>query len=190
MKRRDFVGSLFGAGLLALAGCGGGLPEADFEDAIRTTRGTLRDLLLGVEDTDVTRPVKPDPPLLKQGVYETVLIAADADAFARASQGSLNARDVQQMQRRVVEDLDKDLKRRGFSARNVPFGAGARGAEKALLATLTPITQEGGSPRERAEGKGRTYIVIRLTVTDPRTGAILSQRDYYSGHDVKPASRK
>ena len=177
-------------GIMALAGCGRGIPAASFDDAVESTQNTLRDLLLGPPpERTATLPTRPDPPLLRKGGYETVLIATDAEGFARISQGSVSVKDIQEMQRRVVEGLDKELKERGFSARGVSFGADVRGEEKALLATLIPTTQEGGSPRERAEGKGKTFILIRLTLTDPKTGAILRQRDYYSGHNVKRSGR-
>lgn len=185
MNRRDFARVVGIVVLGGLAGCGRPIPSADFEDAVALTKNVFRGLLLGSEERDVTAPTKPDPPLLRAGVYETVLIATDVDGFARVSQGSLPSEAVADVNRRVAEDLNRDLQRRNFGARAVVFGADVRNEQKALLATLTPTTQEGGSPRERAEGKGRTYILIRLTITDPKTGVLLSQRDYYSGRDVK-----
>lgn len=169
-----------------LTGCSRGIPPASFDDAVSITEGTLRDLLLGLPpERTATLSTPPDPPLLKTGVYETVLIAADAEGFARVSRGSVRAADVLELQSRVVEQLDRDLKKRGFRARGGAYGAAVRGEEKILVAALTPSTEVGGSPKDRAEGKEKTYILIRLTLTDPRTGAILRRQDYYSGRDVK-----
>ena len=195
LPRREFCRTMLRAGMIAgpaavfaLAGCGRGVPSAGFGDVVELTEEALRDLLLGLPpERTATLAARPDPPLLKQGVYETVLLAADAEGFVRVSGGSVAAAAIRDVEKRVGERLDRQLKRRGFRASVVPFGpeAAQGSAEKALLATLTPATQETGSPRERAEGKGKTLVFVRLTITDPRTGTILSRRDYYSGRDVR-----
>ena len=186
-------GTLVAAALLAvvlglLTGCGRPSASASFGDAVANTELTLRDLLLGVPpERRGTADTRPDPPLLVRGRYEAVVVAADAERFAGVSQGAVTAEMVRDLQSRVVRALDRDLKRQGFSASGAAFeGAtsAARGA-RTLLATLIPVTEETGSPAERAAGRGKTLILIRLTIRDPATGTTLVQRDYYSGHDVK-----
>lgn len=171
--------------LAALAGgCGSGLPDISFDDAREITRQTLHEALLGAPES-ATRRIPPEPPLLRAGVYETVLLSADAEGFARVSNGAINPRAVREAERRLARDLDRDLKKRGFSARAVVFGQAPKGEGKTLLAVLTPTTQQGGSPRERADGKNKTFVLVRLSITDAATGSVLRQLDYYSGRDVK-----
>ena len=89
------------------------------------------------------------------------------------------------MQKRVVQDLEKILKKRGpYSVESIPYPP-TQTAHKTLIATLTPHTEEAGSPDERARGKGKTIVFIRLTLSDAKTGEILRQRDYYSGTDAR-----
>lgn len=190
MKRREFLAMTGVGALLALTGCGRGLPAADFDDAVQITEETLLELLLGTPpDRDATRRTPPDPPLLKAGLYDTVLLSVDAEGFARVSKGSVSVEAGRELQRRVVDRLNQDLQKQGFSARGVPFGQRNRGAARTLRVILTPTTEEGGSPRERAEGKNPTYLLVRLTIEDPASGAIVRQRDYYSGRTVKRDAR-
>ena len=190
MNRRCFLlGAIATCALLA-AGCGGNAPPTTFGDAIRITEETLYQLLVSPADQDATRNTRPDPPLLKKGTYETALIAVDAEGFVRVSRGALSTDATRELQTEVVKRLNERLEKRGFSARAVPFGTDVKGEARALLATLTPTTQEGGSPKDRAEGKAETYVLVRLTVTDPASGAVLRQRDYYSGSNVKKEGRR
>jgi len=195
MTRRDFLriagaGAVLLAAVLSATGCGGGLPDVSFDDAREITRQTLRELLLGQREESATRRTPPDPPLLRKGVYETVLLSADAAGFARISGGAISADAVREAERQIAGDLNKDLAKQGFSARTLPFGQRPEGAARTLLVTLTPTTEQGGSPRERAEGKNKTFVLVRLTVTDAAGGAVVRQMEYYSGRDVKPAPRK
>ncbi len=166
-------------------GCGRpGASAASFNDAAANTEQTLRELLLGGGAGSGAR--REDAPLLVAGRYESVVVAADAEGFARVSQGAVTAEAVRDLQNRVVGALDRDLKRRGFSANGRAFAgaASARREPKTLLATLIPVTEQTGSPADRAAGRGKTLILIRLTITEPKAGATLVQRDYYSGRDV------
>lgn len=176
----------------AAAGCGrgGGASRVAIGDVAVITEEALTDLLLGVPpDRAVQMTAPPDKPILKSGVYETVFIAADAKAFSEISRGTISAEDIRAVEQRVVEQVDKNLKRRGFSAERGKFPMGEIDREKALVATLTPTTQEGGSPQDRAENRGTTYVLVRLTVTDPKTRTILAQRDYYSGQELRGPGR-
>jgi hypothetical protein len=161
-----------------------------FEDARELTRQTLREMLLGEREESATRRTPPDPPLLRKGVYETVLVSADAAGFARISRGSISAEVVREAERRIAGDLNKDLARQGFSVRALPFGQRPENTVRTLLATLTAATQEGGSPRERAEGKNKTFVLVRLSVSDAATQTVLRQIEYYSGRDVQSPARR
>jgi hypothetical protein len=187
--RRSFLATalLAGVGAVAAAGCGRRLPQVALTDAADLASGALLEMLLGPPpDRATVLTAPPDPPLLRKGVYESVLIAADRDAFAAVSKGSLKTADIEAIQKRVVGDVDKVLKRRGFSAQEAPsfppqVPADAR---MMLVATLTPVTEQGGSPAERASGKAAVLVLVRLAVTDPATGQTLRARDFYSGRDV------
>ena len=165
-------------------------------EAVDNTTQTLRDLLLGIPpERQGTATIRPDPPLLSTGGYQEVVIAADAEGFARASRGAVSANALRDLQVRVVRALDRDLKKRGFAASGAAFDrpdsapAVPSGSRSALLATLTPVTEPAGSPAERASGRAKTILLIRLAITDPATGKTLVQRDYYSGRDI-PAPRE
>ncbi len=199
--RRFFVAGaaiVFSAGAL-LAGCGRGSASgrpASLAEAVDNTTQTLRDLLLGVPpERQGTAGTRPDPPLLSAGSYQEVVIAADADGFARESRGAISANAVRDLQVRVVRALDRDLKKRGFAATGAAFDTPGgvspvpSRSRNALLATLTPLTEPAGSPAERASGRAKTILLIRLAITDPATDKTLVQRDYYSGRDI-PASRE
>lgn len=195
-------------GVAALAGgCGrgGGVNGGSgaLAEAADTTVLTLRDLLLGVPpERQGTAATRPDPPLLSPGGYEEVVIAADAENFARLSNGTVPARMVRDLQVQVVRRLNRDLTKRGFRATgaafDTPAGASAlpsgksaatTGSGKTLLATLAPVTEPAGSPAERA--RGRAILLVRLTITDPATpGKTLVRRDYYSGRDVGGTGRR
>lgn len=183
----------------ALAGCGrggSGRPAA-LAEAVDNTTQTLRDLLLGIPpERQGTATIRPDPPLLSTSGYGEVVIAADAEGFARESRGAVSANAVRDLQVHVVRALDRDLKKRGFAATGAAFDTPGSASpvpsrsRNALLATLTPVTEPAGSPAERASGRARTILLIRLAVSDPATGKTLVQRDYYSGRDIPAAARE
>lgn len=185
--RRPILPLCFIAIFVVAAGCGrGGGSRLASGDVAAITEEALTDLLLGVPpERAATMTAPADRPILKTGVYETVFIAADAKGFSEISRGAISEDDIRAVEQRVVEQVDKNLKRRGFSAERGSFPMGSVDREKALVATLTPTTQEGGSPQDRAENRGTTYVLVRLTVTDPKTREILAQRDYYSGHEMR-----
>ena len=173
------------------AGCGRGGSRAAIADVAAMTEETLTDLLLGVPpERAATRTAPPDPPLLKRGVYETAIIAADAKGFAEVSRGTITADDIRALEKRVVEQVNKRLQGKGFSAEQASYPVGSVDRAKAVVVTLTPTTQEGGSPQDRAENRGRTYILVRLMVADPNTRVILAQRDYYSGQELRGQGRR
>lgn len=172
--------------LLAVAGCGRGGSRLAFGDVAATTEEALTDVLLGVPpERALTMTAPPDKPLLKLGVYDSVYIAADAKGFAEISRGAISESDIVALEQRVVEQVDRNLKRRGFRAERGTFPMGGIDRDRVLIATLTPTTQEGGSPQDRAENRGTTYVLVRLTVTDPKTRTVLARRDYFSGHEMR-----
>jgi hypothetical protein len=89
------------------------------------------------------------------------------------------------MQYRVVDELRRNVQKRGrFTVEASPFPPTGT-PEKTLFATLTPHTEETGSPQDKARGKMRTMVLIRLTISNAKTGEVLRLRDYYSGADAK-----
>ncbi len=193
---RHLLTAVFSLGALAGCGRGGSGRPAALAEAVDNTTQTLRDLLLGIPpERQGTSATRPDPPLLTPGGYQEVVLAADAEGFARESRGAVSANAVRDLQVRVVRALDRDLKKRGFAATGAAFDTPGGASpipsrsRNALLATLAPITEPAGSPTERASGRARTILLIRLAITDPASGKALVQRDYYSGRDI-PASRE
>jgi hypothetical protein len=148
------------------------------------TAETLAVLLLGDPDASATQMAPADKPLLEKGIYESVAVSADAARFADVSHGALSKDDVLVLEKGVVEKLNKPLRRRGFSATEVPYPPAVT-TEKTLVATLVPIIHESGSEEEKRNEKNKKLILVRLTVSDPRTNDVLAQRDYYSGADVR-----
>lgn len=195
ITRRKFLPILTllaGFGLLLPGGCGRGSAPSGvaFSDVAAMTEQVLTDLLLGLPPHIAdTLPARPDPALLKKGVYEHVFLATDGKGFAGASRGEIAEADIQALEKRVVEGVDKTLKASGFSAERIGYPVTAPDRSRSLVVTLTPTTQESGSPQERAERRNKTFVLIRLTVTDPATGSVLAQRDFYSGRDVRQRAR-
>jgi len=173
--------------LFVLAGCTGGNSSVSMGDLADMTADTMGDLLLG-PPPDPTGMAPPDPPLLKKGGKETVIVAADTAAFVGISKGAIPESALKQTLKDIVRMLNRRMEKRGFHATASPdFPPVNPSDEKTLVTTLAPVTEEAGSPSDKAQGKQRTMILVRLTVTDPATGTILRQRDYYSGKDVQRA---
>ncbi len=188
MNRRQSI-FVFSAALLAAAcGCRRSQPAIRMADAEYLTTETLTRVLLGdpVSEQNL-HPETAEKPLLKTGTYERVVIAADAEGFAQTSRGGVRAKDIREVESRVVVNVDKQLRKQGFSAVGSTFPISGKPEPRTLYVTITPATEEAGSPQERAGGKNDTLVLVRLTVTDPQTGAVLARRDFYSGADVRRA---
>jgi hypothetical protein len=191
MRRNGWRSIVFAAmGVVLLAGCGRGIPASRLSDVVPITVDALAVLLVGTPDSEnATRLSPTDKPLLQEGVYEKVIVAADTAGFAHASRNGITPKDVAEVQRRVVEDLQKMLRKRGpYTVEGIPYPP-AEKADRTLIATLTPHTELAGSPEERAAGKGRTMVFIRLALSDAKTGEVLRLRDYYSGADARTAGQ-
>ncbi len=177
--------------LLTVAGCGQRAVRVGLADVTDLTTYAILSAVAGApSNARGALPSQPtEPALLARGAYETVVVSADTVGFARVSNGALTERDLETVASNVAAGLTKELKREGFSARLAPFPANtsaiAASEDKPLLATLTPTTEEAGSPAERAAGKNQTFVKILLTITDPKTGTLLRQREFYSGANVK-----
>lgn len=129
---------------------------------------------------------KPEPALLQKGGMEKVVLATDIAGFVRVSKGALSEKDLQQIEAEVVRSSGEVFKKQGFTIDTTPFPPKVDPAtEQTLVATFTPETETGGSPEDKRLGRGKTYVLIRLTVTDPRTGTALRIRDFYSGRDAQ-----
>jgi hypothetical protein len=190
MNRRRVVVTLASACLLpALAGCRGGAPAVRAGDLVPLTADAVTLVLIGPPPERRATVTTGDPPLMKAGVYETALITADAEAFARESRGAFSAREMAGIRKAVVEKVDEALRREGFRAKEVPFPYPGNPEPKTLLCVLTPATEDAGSPSDRASGRGRKMVLVVLTVTDPTTGTTLAERRYYSGADARQGNR-
>jgi hypothetical protein len=180
MKR---ILGLFAVALL-LSGCTKGNSDVRITELVSFTSDAITGLLLGPSPNDApTGNAQPDKPLLEKGKYEKAIISADGAGFQDISRGALTQDNMKQIGSRIVEEVNKRLKPAGFSAQGAPFPA-TTNEEKTLLVTLVPATAPSGSVAQRTRGDGHTMVLIRLTVTDPKTNEILAQRLYYSGSDV------
>jgi hypothetical protein len=154
-------------------------------DLTEITVVTLTDLMLGPPEV-ATRTAPTDPPLLKKGEKETVVVAADVSAFAALSKGAIPEKALNNARNDVVRLLNQRLEKLGFSAvESTVFPPVKPTDTRTLVATLVPVLESAGSPEEKASGKGRQLVLIRLSITDPVIGETLRQRDYYSGKDVQ-----
>lgn len=176
VSRRHLLWASFGL----LAGCGkggrrGGGMRLDL--AVAPAAETLLGLLLGAPDR--TDP-QADPPLLTASGRTKVVVAVDAEGFARTIAGRVKASDIRQVESALVDAVRKRIARRGFVVESAPFPAKATDAAT-IAATLEPLTEPGAS---RRDGVRATLLLIRLTLTDA-SGAILARRDFYSGYDLE-----
>jgi hypothetical protein len=154
-------------------------------DLTEITVDSLTNLVLGPPESP-TRTAPTDPPLLKKGEKESVVIAADVSGFATLSKGAIPEKALNNARKDVVRLLNRRLKDRGFSAvESTVFPPVKPTDSKTLVATLVPVLETAGSPQEKAAGRARQLVLIRLTVTDPLSGETLRQRDYYSGKDAQ-----
>jgi hypothetical protein len=158
--------------------------------ALADVAALATDALLGTflgpsAERRVTMMAKPEPPLLQKGGMENIVLSTDYEGFVRVSKGALLEKDLQLIEAEVIRSSSDVLKKQEFSimSQSFPPKVDANTA-KTLVATFTPVTEEGGSPEERRLGRGKTFVLIRLTVSDPRTGAALRIRDFYSGRDA------
>lgn len=179
------LGVLLFCTTLGIAGCSGGPPAVSLTDMTDITVDTLTDLVLGPPDNP-TRTAVTDPPLLKIGEKECIVVAADIAAFAALSKGAIPEKALSSARKNVVRVLNQRLEKKGFSAvESTTFPPAKPTNNKTLVATLVPVLETAGSPQEKATGRERQLVLIRLSITDPFNGEMLRQRDYYSGKDVQ-----
>jgi hypothetical protein len=181
MKRSGIFAVAALSGLL-LSGCGRGQVVQRLEQIAVVTEETLTDILVGTppERRSLNSTGLQDKPLLEKGIYETVVLSADARAFAQLSRGAIAVKEIEATQQDVVRHLERRLKPRGFAVRSAPYPPDLSNTTHTLLATLTPHTAESADPQRRPP-----LVMIRLTLTDATTNRILTTRDYYSGRDVR-----
>jgi hypothetical protein len=172
------------AALVALFGCGRSAPRLSPDSVTALTVETLLEALVGPPPERRNPTVPIDPPLLKKGKRESVHLAVDTAGFAAMGRGVFPEKEVIAVERRVVEDTGRALRRFGFTIAAVPYPPPAAGAPEIVTATLTPRTEDAGSPQERAQGKGRTLLLVRLTIVDS-AGETLAIRDYFSGREIE-----
>jgi hypothetical protein len=180
--------------LLAVAflvgGCGKGNSDVRVSELVTFTSDAITGLLIGPSSKDaLSGNAQPDKPLLEHGKYEYALISADAVGFQDVSRGALTQDKMKDLGSRIVAEVNKRLKPVGYSATGAPFPP-ATNDDKTLLVTLVPAMAPSGSVADRAKGEGRNMVLVRLTVTDPKTNAILAQRLYYSGADTGSFSKE
>lgn len=192
VSRRLFVAFL--AAPLLLAGCSRRIQSVTMADASGLATDALLNVLLGTPPSRRSVITKPEAPLLEKGVYDNVVLTTDEPGFVRVGKGAISEKDIQSVEKEVVrltsgyfKSQDAPIKDFTISAAPYPLD-NASVPDKTLVATFTPETEEGGSPEDRRRGKGKTFVLFRLTVTNPRTGAVLRVREFYSGRDagVKP----
>jgi hypothetical protein len=174
------------AALLFLSGCGGHSEQImRVDDAVEATEDALTTLLLG-PPPDPTSLAPLDKPLLVKGTHDTVYIAIDEPGFVGISHGTFKPENLHEIEERVVKTINANIKRKGFSAQatSYPVPSDLSQQPHALIATLLPSTEDTGSPQDHARGRNKQLVIIRLIVSDAATGAVLAERDYYSGADV------
>jgi hypothetical protein len=186
-KRRTYLALAAALAAITLAGCGKSTPPVEIDAAVDQTEESLTTVLIGPGRPDYTSLAPPDKPLLVKGVHEKVYIAADEAGFIQMSRGAFTPGSVKEIEERVVKAVNRNVAKRGFSALATAFPPSPDLAQEplALIATLSPELQETGSPQDRAQGKSKSLVLIRLIVTEASTGKILVERDYYSGNEAR-----
>lgn len=191
MSRRRFLPFLLvlltaGTFLAGTAGCGRGADRVGLGEVAKLASETLVGTLLGSAPSEqITAMARPEPPLLSKGGFENVLLATDEAGFVAESKGALGAKDIKAVAADILHSAAGTLKKRGFTVTAVPFPPKLDPAiPNMLLATFTPATEEGGSPDDKRAGKATTFVLMRLTITDPRTNTVLRVREFYSGRDA------
>lgn len=130
-----------------------------------------------------------DPPLLNRERMRVVL-AADEAGFVATLGNKVTSKDVSGVVKKVNDELGKLLKRWRFESVTSAFPPQASEADvpRCVFAAVTPFTMETGSPADKATGKSQTLLMVRLKVTDAKTGQSLAQREFYSGYTL-PTNR-
>ena len=170
-----------------VAGCSQrSVPKVALDDVALLSADALLGALLGPSpERRGVMTTNPEPPLLTKGGAETVHLATDTAAFVRESRGALNDKEITAVQTEAARVAGKFLEKQGFTLTVVPFPPAKPAADaKTLVATFTPATEEGGSPADKVAGRAKTFVLIRLTITDSATGATLRIREFYSGRDA------
>jgi len=188
ISRRQLL--LTGIALLSVAvvtGCGhDGGDKVDLADVADLASETLVGTLIGPRPQEQSTGLgTPEPPLLQKGSYESVQLATDTASFAHESKGALSEQDLKAIETDVVKRTSQIFKKQGFTITSIPFPPKPDLTTNSLLATFTPATEEGGSPEDKKAGKAPTFVLIRLTVSDPKTNTVLRVREFYSGRDAR-----
>ena len=180
-----------------MSACSRGQATSRLQQAEIVTEETLLQTLLGT-DSDPRGPIRDtryvDKPLLEKGKYEHVLLFADTDAFIKLSRDSVSRSDIEMVQKNIITRLQKPFARRGFTlATSAPNSAGNTSDSSkghTLKVTLSPKLQDAvNSPSKSSKSSFQkekpALILVKMTITDAETGVVLTEREYYSGQDVK-----
>ena len=193
---RRFGGILTAFIALCVIGCNGPAPSVNLDDLASLTSDALLALLLGPTPQERAASATPlDNPLLEKGVYDSVVLTADAKEFAHLSHNALSEKRVAEIMRRITEEMNSRGRKRGFQFRQSSYPATITD-DKTLLVTLTPtlndisaVTDRDAVTDKNKERRPSKLLMARLTVTDPKTNAILAERLYYSGAEIGGGTR-
>jgi hypothetical protein len=165
--------------LLSLSACSRRQVAGRLEQAQIVTQETLRSVLLGEDPNARFAPIRDsryaDKPLLEKGIYENIYLLVDTEEFVKISKGSVDKGEVEAVRKNILASLKKPLEKRGFTIITTPD------TPKTLRIFLSPVLQESVSKRPDKT----SLILVKMTIIDAQTGAILTERSYYSGQDVK-----
>jgi hypothetical protein len=177
------IGFLIFGFIICVTGCSRRQVSGRMEQAQIVTQETLYNVLLG-EDLSRPGPIRDtrysDKPLLEKGVYENVVLLADTEGFVKISRGSVDKGEVEAVQKNIIGALKKPLQKRGFAFVTDP------NTPRTLKVFLSPILQESVSKQPNKA----PLILVKMTISDPQTNTILTERTYYSGQDVKVEERR
>lgn len=174
---------LLGAFFL-LAGCRGSKGGPNLDTMVQTMAAQLADTLVPPPSRSLSAPS--DPPLLGTGGKTRVILTANEPEFVTLIGNKTTPKDVRMVVKKVSDELNRTRQRRQWMsvAAEFPAAVSETDASTSLLATLSPFTLVTGGPEDKAKGKSQTLLMVRLVITDAKTGQTLAQREFFSGYTL------
>ena len=178
------VGWIVLAALGAAMGCRGE-KRARLDEMVPVVTAQISETLLGVPARSLTSGQ--EPPILGVEGRERVVLAADEAAFVETIGEEAKVGDVRRVVERISNELDRSLKRRSRRLSSVagafPPTSSDTDAVRTVLASVTPYVLQTGGPETSAK-KRESLLMVRLTLTEARTGRSLAVREFFTGYTL------
>ncbi|WP_395088923.1 hypothetical protein [Armatimonas sp.] len=179
--------------VVCLAGCRGnrGVEGPGLDVMVPLVTAQIGETLLGAPSRSLSTPA--EPPILGAEGRNQVVLAADEAAFVAILGEGARVQDVRNVVGKVSGELNKTLRRRKLTsvATGFPPTCTELDAARTVLASVFPFTLETGGPDDKSKGKTQTLLMVRLALTNAKTGQSLAIREFYSGYTLlKPRASR